>query len=66
MAIGADQYEFAPHSLQNFLISGFSVWHFGHFIFGIRYSLSLKKWDAPYSPLALLEDILDAFFQRDP
>jgi len=22
----------APHSLQNFLVSGFSVWHFGHFI----------------------------------
>ena len=36
--LGQTAINFVPHSRQNFLVSGFSAWHFGHFIKNISHT----------------------------
>ena len=43
-----------------YVLSEFSAWDFGHFIFFLFQILAFARM------LALLEDIFDTFFQRDP
>jgi hypothetical protein len=39
--LGQTAINFVPHSRQNFLVSGFSAWHFGHFIESASYQILL-------------------------
>jgi hypothetical protein len=39
----ASQVKFKPPSPQNFILSGFSNWHFGHFIFDALQVLLYKR-----------------------